>query len=64
MIVALETTEWKGDYPNHIYYLTDDKRTALAYVKKGDMELRMFKKPMPFDPRNRTFEILDKWSDK
>lgn len=63
MIVAMETTAWKGDFPNHIYYLADDKRTAFAYCKSTDLEFRVFSKPMPFDPKGRTFEVLDQWKE-
>ena len=60
MIVVRETTVWDGDYPNHIYILSDDKSKMLAYVKVGTDEYKVFKKPIGFDTRGRTFELMQK----
>ncbi len=64
MLVVRETTQWDGDYPNHIYILSDDKSKMLAYVKTGTDEHKVFKKPIGFDTRGRTFEVLQKIAKK
>jgi hypothetical protein len=54
-----ETTEWSTRYvPNHIYYLTDDKRKMVGYIKAGSTELIKFSKPMNFDSKGRKFTVL------
>lgn len=60
MIIARETTVWPDNTPNHIYVLSDDKRTAYGYVKAGTLEHKTFSKPMSFDPKGRTFKVLKK----
>ena len=62
MIVVQETTKWVGasDKCNHIYVLSDDKRTMHAYIKNGSKEVKKFSKPIGFDPRGRTFRIIKK----
>lgn len=60
MLVVKETTEWAEDYPNHIYILSDDKSKMLAYVKAGTEEYKVFKKPIGFDTRGRTFKLIQK----
>lgn len=53
-----ETTVWDGNYPNHIYLLSDDKSKMYAYIRAGTNEHKVFKKPIGFDPRHRTFKDL------
>ena len=59
MIVVQETTKWdEGMDCNHIYFLSDDKSKMFAYIKGGTTEYKVFSKPMGFDVRGRTFELL------
>tara|TARA_S200002703_G_scaffold120397_1_gene106210 strand:- start:569 stop:760 length:192 start_codon:yes stop_codon:yes gene_type:complete len=55
-----ETTDWSDvtevNIPNHIYMVEGTK--ALGYIKARDGEKIMFKKPLPFSTRNRTFKQL------
>lgn len=54
-----ETTVWEdGSDCNHLYLLDGDK--CLAYIKKGSNEHMVFKKPLKFDLRGRTFEVVKK----
>jgi hypothetical protein len=53
-----EVTQWSGSVQNHVYYLTDDKRKMIGYIKHGTSELFKFSKPMNFDPKGRKFTVL------
>lgn len=57
-----EVTEWNAgfDVPNHVYYLTDDKRKMVGYIKAGTKKLITLSKPMNFDSRGRKFVVLNK----
>lgn len=56
-----EVTEWASAYvPNHTYYLTDDKRKMVGYIRAGTKNLVKFSKPMSFDTRGRKFVVLPK----
>ena len=48
-----ETTEWAEPTPNHLYLMDGDK--ALAYVRAGTNEHKVFSKPMVLDLRGRKF---------
>jgi hypothetical protein len=59
MIVLQETTVWgKQSVANHVYVLSDDKRTMIAYIKAGTKEVKKFSKPLPFYIKGRTFRKL------
>jgi hypothetical protein len=59
MIVLQETTVWdKQGALNHVYVLSDDKRTMIAYIKAGTKEVKKFSKPLPFYIKGRTFRKL------
>ena len=60
MIIVRETTDWKDKTPNHIYFLSDKKDKMHAYIKEGTLEKTVMKKPIGFDTRYRTFEVLEK----
>lgn len=60
MKLFVETTKWAGNYPNHAYYLSDDKSKMYAYVKENTQEVFEFKKPIRFDARRRTFLVVPK----
>jgi hypothetical protein len=55
--VFRETTIWPDATPNHTYILSTNKEFAHGYVKSGQQagSVIMFKKPMRFDIRRRTF---------
>lgn len=62
MKLLQETTVW--DTPNHIYVVTDDKWYAYGYYKYDKesgtfaKQVEMFKKPLRFYVKNRTFKVL------
>jgi len=59
MIYLFETTKWSDDTPNHIYTFTDKKTSKVSgYIPAGGKDIVMFKKPMPFDKRKRTFKEI------
>ena len=59
MIVLQETTVWdKQGASNHVYVLSDDKRTMIAYIKAGTKEVKKFSKPLPFYVKGRTFRKI------
>lgn len=56
-----EVTEWNVEYnANHIYYLSDDRRKMVGYIRHGTIDLVKFSHPMDFDTRGRKFVVLDK----
>lgn len=54
-----EITDWKANWPNHTYLLSDDKSKMFAYVKQGGQEVFKFKKPIGFDTRGRRFVAVE-----
>lgn len=61
MIVVEETTKWKLDFqPNHILFLSDDKRLMYALLNSFTGEQVYFKRPIRIDPKYRTFKIIKK----
>lgn len=40
-------------FPNHVYWVSNDKRTLYGYIKAGSDALLTFCKPLSFDPRDR-----------
>lgn len=58
MIYLQETTEWRTQVPNHIYYVSDDKRKMVGYIKAGTKSLIKFSKPMGFDIKGRKFTVV------
>ena len=59
MIVVQETTKWdEATASNHVYVLSDDKRSMIAYIKAGTKEVKKFNKPLPFYIKGRTFRKI------
>jgi hypothetical protein len=59
MIVLQETTKWdSASAANHVYVLSDDKRSMIAYIKAGTKEVKKFSKPLPFYIKGRTFRKI------
>jgi predicted ribosome-associated RNA-binding protein Tma20 len=58
MILVAETTQWAGDFPNHVYLLSNDKSKMYGYAKHGESSIYMMKKPIGFDTRHRKFITL------
>ena len=58
MITLQETTEWKIPTPNHTYLTNDIRTKVLGYIRAGQTEKTMFKTPIAWDTRGRTFKIL------
>lgn len=52
------TSDWVGNVPNHIYYLTDNKEKMVAFYNVNTGEVKKFIKPMRFDMRYRKFKEL------
>jgi hypothetical protein len=57
-LLLQETTDW--DTPNHIYIVTEKKDRLVGYFKKGSAVPEMFKKPLRFETRRRTFKRIGK----
>lgn len=59
-----ETTNWVGDFPNHVYIFkekpTGRTAKAIGYVRAGTTQVEMFSKPMVFDLKDRAFKELDR----
>jgi hypothetical protein len=56
MVFLQETTDW--EFPNHIYVLDDAKEKMLAFINCETNEHKVFKKPIKFDKRYRTFSKI------
>jgi len=56
MVFLQETTDW--EFPNHIYVLDDKKENMLAFINCETNEHKVFKKPIRFDSRYRTFSKI------
>ena len=52
-----ETTVW--DTLNHTYLLDENKRYMHGYIKFGCSEIEMFKNPIAFSARGRSFQEMD-----
>jgi hypothetical protein len=58
-----ETTVWDdGSDCNHLYLLDGDK--CLGYVAKGTNQHKVFKSPLRFDLRGRTFKFVKDFTPK
>jgi len=57
-LLLQETTQW--DFPSNIYVVTENKQRCVGYFKNGYDIPDMFKKPVSFDTRYRTFKTLGK----
>ena len=55
-----ETTDWKT--PNHTYLLNDSKQYMHGYIQLGTTDVKMFKSPIRFDTRGRTFVFHSAYS--
>lgn len=65
MIVAKETTkDWVFPIPDHIYFLSNNKLKLYAYINGVTGESKIFKNPIAFEPRYRTFEIIKRVDDE
>lgn len=65
MIVVQETTVWKTPFqPNHILFLSNNKQKLYAFINSYTNERKIFKNPIAFDPRYRTFEIIKRIEDE
>lgn len=65
MKVFEEVTVWNSEYrvPNHIYFMTDNKGKALAYIREGTDEIFRFRSGLKLDLRGRKFrEIENRWN--
>jgi len=56
-----ETTEWDGNFPNHIYILNESKSKMYAYIKKGTKNIFKFKSPIDFSTKGRKFVELKQY---
>lgn len=64
MILVAETTVWEGDFPNHVYLLSDDKSKMHGYAKHGSSDIKMMSKPIRFDTRGRQFTVLHRIAEE
>lgn len=58
MIIVQETTKSFSECNQHIYFLSDDRMTVLGYIPYNTNEKIMFKTPMKFNTKGRTFKTL------
>jgi hypothetical protein len=59
MIYLQETTNWNDATPNHTYIFESKKSLkVLGYIRAGDNQPTMFKKPLSFDKKKRTFKEI------
>jgi len=58
MLKMQETTKSFSSGILHTYLLSDDKYKCFGYIKNGETEEIIFKKPMNFSTRGRTFKKL------
>jgi hypothetical protein len=63
MITVQELTEWVGNFPNHKYILSDDRRLMYGYVRCGDAYPTLFDPPIGFDASGRKFKVLVRTKD-
>jgi hypothetical protein len=56
MILVQETTDWTT--PNHRYILDDSRQYMHGYIKSGRADVEMFKSPIRFSTRGRTFAFI------
>lgn len=64
MKIVRETTVWSTGTPNHTYILNDSMTKMTAYIPAGTRRRVTFSKPMGFDRRGRTFEVLKSIDDQ
>jgi hypothetical protein len=55
-----ETTDW--DTPNHTYLLDDSKQYMHGYIKLGAADVEMFKSPIRFSTRGRSFQFVSAYN--
>jgi hypothetical protein len=63
MITVQETTKWDGNYDNHQYILSDDKRWMYGFIRAGEKYPKLFNNPIGFDTRGRTFTLIVQTKD-
>lgn len=59
MLVLQETSKWP--FPLHIYFTDNTKRIMYAYINSVTGEGKIFKSPIRFDARDRSFDIIKKF---
>lgn len=52
------TRDWKTPVSNHIYYLTDDKQSMIAFYNVDTKTVKKFINPIRFNTKYRTFKEL------
>jgi hypothetical protein len=57
MIKLLETTVWKGNQENHVYYVNGSKDRLVAFEAVGGV-IVTYNKPLRFNTRGRTFRVI------
>ena len=55
MIILHKETTFKEPHYNHSYWLSNDKFHAIGYIPYMTTEMIMFKVPMKFNQKGRTF---------
>lgn len=56
MLVLQETTLWP--FPLHVYFTDNSKSKIFAYINAVTGEGKIFSKPMGFETRGRSFEVI------
>ena len=58
MLKLLETTQWKCNQENHIYFVNETKEKLLAFQACGGSDVVTYDKPLRFNTRGRTFKQI------
>jgi len=48
-----------SQYPNHIYYATDDSSKIVGYIPSGTQTFQKFSSPIRFSTKYRKFKVID-----
>jgi hypothetical protein len=63
MKILLETTEWAGSVPNHVYFVNDSRDRMFGYVPAATGVAVKFSTPIKFETRGRRFQAVpNQWA--
>ena len=58
MKTLLETTQWPGSTPNHVYFVSDSRDRMFGYVPQATGVPVRFSTPIRFGTRGRQFQAV------
>lgn len=63
MKTLLETTQWAGSVPNHVYFVNDSRDRMFGYVPAATGAAVKFSAPIKFETRGRRFQAVpNQWA--